>query len=225
MVRGRKEPDSRFDHGEWVILEGEETTARGGGDSETEQRQTGSGLLKCLAVAVTILLGVIAFASITIPILAQRPWVGISGREEILQGMTAGGAMKVRLALRNSGRTPASNLYVAAGLEIADAGAVPRVSECGRSSADSPSSVLFPGERYSRTIATRQPITDDTIAAVLRNDKVVYMVGCARYEDGIWWWHWQPRHTDFCRMFVPNSVGNLGLLGDFEDCLTGNSAD
>ncbi len=72
---------------------------------------------------------------------------------------------------------------------------------------------------------TQPQIDDQTVAAVLRNEKTVYLSGCASYDDGIWWWHPSPRYTEFCKMFVPQSAGNYGVLGDFEDCPTGNTAN
>jgi hypothetical protein len=39
------------------------------------------------------------------------------------------------------------------------------------------------------------------------------------------WLYMSPRQTHFCRMFVPTSAGNFGILGNFEDCPAGNSAD
>jgi hypothetical protein len=227
MVRGNKEPDSRYDHGEWVILEGEEPTLRNGGGQETGQRRGGLKLLTALAAVIAVLLGVIGFASLTVPVVAQRPWVGMSGREEILEGLVAGHAMKVRVELKNSGRTPALGLSVVARLQIGNPppAPAPAVSECGQAMAGLPQSVLFPEAVYSRTIATREQVNDDTVAAVLRSDKTIYLSGCAAYDDGIWWWHLRPRLTQFCKMFVPQSAGNFGVLGDFEDCPDGNSAD
>ena len=77
---------------------------------------------------------------------------------------------------------------------------------------------------YSKTLAS-QEISEETIAAVMRKEKTIYLAGCAAYDDGIWWWHRQPRTTQFCKRFVPESVGNLGVLGSFEDCPAGNSVD
>ena len=227
MVTGSKTPDSRYDHGEWVILEGEEPAVRAGGDGETGQRRAASPFLTLFVGMIALFLGVMAFASLTIPILAQRPWVGMSGREEILEGLNAGRAMKVRVGLVNSGKTPALQLRVAARLQIGNSppAAIPAVSECGAALAALPPSVLFPEAVYSRTVATPPQIDDQTVAAVLRGDKTVYLTGCASYDDGIWWWHVSPRYTEFCKMFVPQSAGNFGVLGDFEDCPTGNSAN
>jgi hypothetical protein len=222
MVAGSKTPDSRYDHGEWVILEGEEPAVRGG-EHETRQHRAASRLLTLFVALIAVFLGVMAFASLTIPILAQRPWVGMSGREEILEGLSAGRAMKVRVALMNSGKTPALQLRVAARLQIGNS--PPAVPQCGAALAGLPPSILFPEAAYSRTVATPPQIDDQTVAAVLRNEKTVYLTGCASYDDGIWWWHVSPRHTEFCKMFVPQSAGNFGVLGDFEDCPTGNSAN
>jgi hypothetical protein len=223
MVAGSKTPDSRYDHGEWVILEGEEPAVRAGGEPETRQHRATSRLLTLFVALIAVFLGVMAFASLTIPILAQRPWVGMSGREEILEGLSAGRAMKVRVALVNSGKTPALQLRVAARLQIGNS--PPAVPQCGGVLAGLPPSILFPEAAYSRTVATPPQIDDQTVAAVLRNEKTVYLTGCASYDDGIWWWHVSPRHTEFCKMFVPQSAGNFGVLGDFEDCPTGNSAN
>jgi hypothetical protein len=227
MVPGSKEPDSRYDHGEWVILEGEEAAIRSGGGQETAGRKGGLKLLTALAALIAVFLGVIAFASLTVPVAAQRPWVGISGRVEILEGLIAGHAMKVRVALQNSGKTPALGLSVVVRLQIGNPSPAPApaVPECGQPMAGAPQSVLFPEGVYSKTIATRQQVDDATVAAVLRHDKTIYLSGCAAYDDGTWWWHLGPRLTRFCKIFVPESAGNYGVLGDFEDCPDGNSAD
>lgn len=227
MVAGSKTPDRRYDHGEWVILEGEEPAVRAGADHETGRRRAGTGLLTAFAGLAAVFLGVVAFASLTIPILAQRPWVGMSGREEILEGLSAGRAMKVRVGLVNSGKTPALQMRVAARLQIGNSppARAPAVPECGPALAGLPPSILFPEAAYSKTIVTPPQIDDQTVAAVLRNEKTVYLSGCASYDDGIWWWHVSPRYTEFCKMFVPQSAGNYGVMGDFEDCPAGNSAN
>jgi hypothetical protein len=181
------------------------------------------------ATLIIVLLGIIALASVGAPILAQRPWVGPSnGHEEVLQGLIAGHAMKVRVTLRNSGRTPAANLRVAVRLLIGNPPPAPSplLAECGQASVALPQSVLFPDATYSKTVAIEQQIDDGTVAAVLRNDETVYLTGCTQYDDSIMQWlHPIPRHTHFCRMFVPASAGNYGILGTFEDCPAGNSAD
>jgi hypothetical protein len=227
MVPRGDDRDSRYDHGEWVILEGEESPVRERGGHETGPRRSGSGSLTGLAALITILLAIIAFSSLTIPLLAQRPWVGPGGHDEILTGLAAGSAMKVRIVMRNSGRTPALNLRVIAKLLIGVPPPTPPppIPECGPAAAGLPQTVLFPGSDWSTTVATQQEVDDDTVAAVLRNEKTVYLVGCATYDDGLWWWHPQPRYTQFCRMLVPDSVGNYGVLGSFEDCPMGNSAN
>jgi hypothetical protein len=225
--RGGKEPKERFDHGEWVILEGEEPSIRNdGGTHETRQRPGGSRLLTLMVGLAAISLAILAFAGVTMPLLAQRPWVGTNGREEILEGLNAGHAMKVRVELQNTGKTPALDLHFAARLDVGlpPPATPPPVSECAQVANSAPQTVLFPDATFSKTLTTQQPIDDQTVAAVLRNDKAVYLVGCAAYSDGIWWWHWTPRDTKFCRMFIPESAGNLGVLGKFEDCPTGNSA-
>lgn len=229
MVAGDKEPGGRVDHGEWVLLESEEHAIREGGRAQESiaVRRGGPGFLT--AALIIVLLGIIAFASVAAPLLAQRPWVGPwSGHEEILEGLIAGRAMKVRVTLKNSGRTPALNLRVAARLLIGDPPPAPSpaLAECGQAGAALPQSVLFPDAVYSRTVATEQQIDDATVAAVLRNDKTVYLTGCADYDDAIMsWLHLSPRQTHFCLMFVPTSAGNYGILGNFEDCPAGNSAD
>ena len=227
VSRGRKQPKERFDHGEWVILEGEDAAVGdGGGGQDIGQRPPRLGLLTALVGLATVFLAILAFASVTIPLLARRPWVGINGRQEILEGMIAGRPMKVRVTLRNAGLSPALDLHFAARLDIGlpPPAAPPPVPECAQSASSQPPTMLFPDATFSKTLATQQPIDDQTVAAALRNDKTVYLVGCAAYDDGIWWWHWKPRETSFCKIFVPQSVGNLGVLGDFEDCATGNSA-
>jgi len=136
--------------------------------------------------------------------------------------------MKVRVVLRNSGRTPALKLRVAARLLIGapPPAPSPALAECAQAGAALPQSVLFPDAAYSRTVATEQPIDDDTVAAVLRNDKTVYLAGCAQYDDAILsWLPLAARQTHFCMMFVPASAGIYGVLGSFEDCPAGNSAD
>ena len=227
VSRGRKEPNERFDHGEWVILEGEETVAGdGGGGHDIGQRPPGLGLLTALVGLATVFLAILALASVTIPLLARRPWVGMNDQQQILEGLIAGRAMKVRMTLRNAGLRPALDLRFAARLDIGlpPPAAPPPVPECAQAASGQPATMLFPDATFSTALATQQPIDDQTVAAILRNDKTVYLVGCAAYDDGIWWWHRQPRETTFCKTFVPQSAGNLGVLGDFEDCPTGNSA-
>jgi hypothetical protein len=228
MAPGGKDQDTRYDHGEWVILEGEEhAVSERGGRHETGPRRTGLGSLTALVLIIAILLAIMAFTSLTMPLLAQRPWVGLGGHEEILKGLAAGQAMRVRIVLRNSGQSPASSLRVVVKLLVGVPPPTPPppVPECGPAQVGLPQTVLFPGTDWSKTVETQQNIDNDTVAAVLRNEKTVYLVGCAIYDDGLWWWHAQPRHTRFCRTLVPDSVGNYGVLGRFEDCSTGNSAD
>ncbi len=226
--RGGKEPKERFDHGEWVLLEGEEPSIRNdGGSRVTRERPAGLRLLTVLVGLAAVSLAILALASVTIPLLAERPWVGMNGREEILEGLIAGHAMKVRVELQNTGKTPALDLRFAARLDVGlpPPAPPPPVSECAQTTTSGPQTVLFPNATFSETLVTQQPIDDLTVAAILRNDKTVYLVGCAIYNDGIPWWQWKPRDTNFCRIFVPESAGNLGVLGKFEDCPTGNSAD
>jgi hypothetical protein len=229
MVPINKEPGSRVDHGEWIIQESEEPAARAAAHAHesTAARSAAPGFLT--AALIIVLLGITAVASVMAPILAQRPWVGPSnGHEEVLQGLAAGHAMKVRVTLKNSGRTPALKLRVAIRLLIGNPPPAPSpvLAECGYASAALPQSVLFPDATYSKTVATEQQIDDGTVAAVLRNDKTVYLTGCAQYDDSIMqWMHLNSRQTHFCRIFVPASAGNLGILGTFEDCPAGNSAD
>jgi hypothetical protein len=228
MVAGREEPNKRTDHGEWVILEGEEHPIRESGRAnEGGARWRGPGLLS--VALIIVLLGIIAVATMTAPILTQRPWVGPwNGHEEILQGLVAGREMKVRVMLRNAGASPALNLRVAFRLLIGDPPPAPSpaLAECGQANATLPQSVLFPDATYSKTVSTEQQIDDDTIAAVLHKDKAIYLAGCAEYQDSLMrWLYMSPRQTHFCRMFVPTSAGNFGILGNFEDCPAGNSAD
>jgi hypothetical protein len=229
MVPGNKEQGSRIDHGEWIIQEGEEPAVRSGAQSHESAaaRSAAPGFLT--ATLIIVLLGIVALGSVTTPILALRPWVGPSnGHEEVLQGLIAGHTMKVRVTLRNSGRSPALNLRVAVRLLIGNPPPAPSpvLAECEQASVALPQSVLFPDAIYSKTVATEQQIDDGTVAAVLRNDKTVYLTGCAQYDDSIMQWlRLSPSHTHFCRIFVPASAGNYGVLGTFEDCPAGNSAD
>lgn len=229
MVPGNKEPSSRVDHGEWIIQEGEEPAVRSGSQFQesTAARSVAPGFLT--ATLIIVLLGIIALASVMAPVLALRPWVGPSnGHEEILQGLIAGHAMKVRVMLRNSGRSPALNLRVAVRLLIGKPPPAPSpvLAECGQASVALPETVLFPDAMYSKTVATEQEIDDAAVAAVVRNERTVYLTGCAQYDDSIMQWlHLTPSATHFCRMFVPASAGNYGILGTFEDCPAGNSAD
>jgi hypothetical protein len=229
MVPTSKEPTGPVDHGEWFIPESEGPAHREGAHAHENAaiRRRGPGFFT--AALVIVLLAVIAVASVAAPILALRPWVGSwNGHEEILQGLSAGRAMKVRVTLRNSGRSPALNLKVAVRLMIGNPPPAPspELAECGQSNAPLPESVLFPDAAYSKTAATVQNIDDDMVAAVMRNDKTIYLAGCAQYDDSLMQWlHLWPGQTHFCRMFVPTSAGNLGILGTFEDCPAGNSAD
>jgi len=229
MVPGNKEPTGSIDHGEWVILEGEEHALREGARAPqvTVARRGGPGFL--IAALIIVLLAIIAFASVEATLLAQRPWVGPwGGHEDILSGLMAGRSMKVRVVLMNSGRTPALNLRVAVRLLIGDPPLAPSpaLAECGESAVRMPQTVLFPDAAYSKTVATEAQIDDAAVAAVMRNDKTVYLTGCAQYEDStLSWLHFAPHRTNFCLMFVPTSAGNYGILGSFEDCPAGNSAD
>lgn len=211
-----------------MILENEEPTIRGdGGSHEVHWRPPRLRFLTGLVGLAAFSLAVLAFASVTIPFLSERPWVGTNGREEILAGVTAGHAMKVRVELRNSGKSPALDLHFAARLDIGlpPPASPPPVPECDQIAGSAPQTTLFPDAVFAKTLATQQAIDDETVTAILRNDKSVYLVGCAAYSDGIWWWDWRPHETRFCRVFVPQSVGNLGVLGKFEDCPTGNTAN
>jgi hypothetical protein len=229
MAAGKEETNRHADHGEWVLLEGEEHPIREGSHAHGEAvpRWRGPGLVSI--VLIIVLLAIIAAATVTAPILTQRPWVGPwNGHEEILQGLMAGREMKVRVTLRNAGASPALNLRVAFRLLIGDPPPAPSpaLSECGQTAVALPQSMLFPDATYSKTVATEQQIDDDTIAAVLHKDKAVYLAGCAQYQDSLMqWMHLSPRETHFCRIFVPSSAGNFGILGSFEDCPAGNSAD
>jgi hypothetical protein len=228
MVSGNKEPGGRLEHGEWVLLEGEEQALRDGVHvKELGARRNGPGLFSIALIIV--LLAIIAAASVSVPLLALRPWVGPwSGHEEVLEGLMAGRAMKVRVVLRNSGRTPATNLRVAVRLLIGapPPAPSPQLDQCAQPGAPLPQSMLFPDATYSTNAATQQEIDDDTVAAVLRSDKTVYLAGCARYEDAILpWLHPGPHQTHFCLMLVPTSAGNNGVLGSFVDCPAGNSVD
>ncbi len=228
MVSGNKEPGGRVDHGEWVLLEGEEHAIREGAHAqEGAARKGGPGPFAITLIVA--LLAIIALADLAGPLLALRPWVGPwSGHEEILAGLIAGRSMKVRVMLKNSGRSPALNLRVAARLLIGNPPPAPspQLAECARAGAALPQSVLFPDASYSVIAATQQEIDDGTVAAVLRNDKTVYLAGCAQYNDAILpWLRPSPRHTHFCMMLVPTSAGDNGVLGIFEDCPAGNSAD
>jgi hypothetical protein len=228
MVSGNKEPGGHADHGEWVLLEGEEHAIREGGHAQDSAARKGGPGFFAITLIVA-LLTIIAVADVAAPLMALRPWVGPwRGHEEILEGLIAGRAMKVRVMLKNSGRSPALNLRVAARLLIGNPPPAPspQLAECAQARVALPQSVLFPDAAYSITAATQQEIDDGTVAAVLRNDKTVYLAGCAQYDDAILpWLHPSPRQTHFCMMFVPTSAGNSGVLGSFEDCPAGNSAD
>lgn len=229
MVAGNKEQGSRIDHGEWILHEGEEPAGRGVSHAEQAavSRRSGPGFLTFMVII--LVLGVIALGSLMAPILAQRPWVGpLNGQEEVMQGLMAGRAMKVRVTLKNSGRTPAANLRVAIRLLIGKPPPAPSpvLGECGQSAVAMPQSVLFPDANYAKTVAVEQSIDDGMVAAVLRNDQTVYLTGCIQYEDSVMQWlHRSAHQTHFCRIFVPASAGNYGILGGFEDCPAGNTAD
>ncbi len=227
MAEGGREP-GRTDQGEWVISGGDESPLREPVPAYVRTR--GGGALRLLLGAVVIvLLVIVAVASTIGPIMAQRPWVGPwNGHEEIVQGLMAGRAMKVRAMLRNSGRSPALNTRVAIRLLIGKPppAASPALGECAQADVALPQTVLFPDTIYSKTVATEQPIDDDTVAAVLRNDKTVYLAGCVQYDGELMQWlRLSPRQTHFCRVFVPTSAGIYGIFGNFEDCPAGNSAD
>ena len=226
MSRPKKTPDSPKDRDEWVLVGPEESPARGGG-RDIPYRQSNRNPMTAIIGIAFLLLSAATFASLTLPILAQRPWVGIDDQPQILQGAIAGRAMKVRVAFTNSGRSPAFNIYIAASLETgapAPASA-PALAQCAQNSFKPTGAVIFPDNSYSIIVGTRQDIDDDTAQEVIHGVKAIYLVGCVEYDDGIWWWHWTPRRTNFCRILIPDTVGSLGVLGSFADCPTGNSAD
>ncbi|GEM_PF-6162415 len=226
MATGSRE-QGRADHGEWVISAGEESPPHEPTHVYVSPR--GGGLRLLFGALIITLLAIVAAASVTAPILSQRPWVGPwNGHEDIVRGLMAGRAMKVRATLRNSGRSPALNTRIAIRLLIGKPPPAPSpaLGECAQADVDLPQTVLFPDTLYSRIVATEQQIDDDTVAAVLRNDKTVYLVGCVQYDGNMMQWlHLDPRQTHFCRMFVPTSAGIDGILGTFQDCPAGNSAD
>jgi hypothetical protein len=227
MAAENKDPTGRGDH-EWVILEGEEHVLRD--RTPVHESTARKGVIGLLAWCIIIaLLAIIAYASVMAPIVAERPWVGPwGGHEDILEGLIAGRAMKVRVVLKNSGRTPALNLRVAVRILISDPppAASPVLGECADPNTRMPETVLFPDAAFSKTVASEQQIDDSIVTAVLHNDKTVYLTGCARYDDQLMsWLHLSPRLTQFCLMFVPTSAGNYGILGSFEDCPAGNTAN
>jgi hypothetical protein len=228
MVPARQEPSKGADHGEWVLLEGDEHAMREVTRVHESAPRSRAGLFG-LGLIIIVLLGIIAAASVSALISMQRPWVGPwNGHEEILQGLIAGRDMKVRVMLRNAGASPALNLRVAFRLLIGDPppSPSPALAECAQEGGSLPQSVLFPDATYSKTVATEQHIGEDTVTAVLHNDKTVYLAGCAQYDGSLMQWlHLSPRQTHFCRIFMPTSAGNFGILGNFEDCPAGNSAD
>jgi len=226
MAAPGDEPGRRVDGGEW-ILESDDHAIREGARGQPISVRSGPGFLS--TALIIVLLAIIAAASVSAPMLARRPWVGPwTGHEQIVVGLIAGRAMKVRVMLRNSGGAPALDLRVAMRLLVGDPppSASPQLAQCGEARIPLPQTVLFPDSTYSKTVAIDQEIDDDTVAAVLRGDKTVYLAGCAQYGDSLMrWLHLSPRHTHFCRMLVPTSAGNYGVFGNFEDCPAGNSAD
>jgi hypothetical protein len=221
-------PEGRADHGEWVMSGGDDGALREPGQFHYAGTRR-SGLRVLFAIVLIGLLAIIAAASVAGLILARRPWVGPwNGHEEIVQGLMPGRAMRVRAMLTNSGRSPALDARIAIRLLIGDPPPAPSpaLGECDQAEVPLPRSVLFPGSIYSKTVATEQEIDDDAVAAVLRRDKIVYLTGCVQYHDGIMkLLHLGPRQTHFCRVFMPTSAGIYGILGTFEDCPAGNSAD
>jgi hypothetical protein len=227
MAAGSSREQDRADQGEWVISGGEEGPLREPG--QVYVRARGNRLTLLFGALIIVLLAIVAAASLTGPLLAQRPWVGPwNGHEEIVQGLTAGRAMKVRVILRNSGRSPALDTRIAIRLLLGNPPPAPSpaLGECAQADVAMPQTVLFPDAAYSKIVATQQQINDDTVEAVLRKDKTVYLAGCVQYTAHIMeWLHLAPRQTHFCRIFVPTSAGVDGILGTFEDCPAGNSAD
>ena len=74
MVASSKTPDRRYDHGEWV--KNDRPAVQGGGHHETGRRRAGTRAPdRVRSNSREIFLGVMAFPSVTIPTLAQRPWV------------------------------------------------------------------------------------------------------------------------------------------------------
>lgn len=220
--------EGRAEHAEWVMSGGDDGALRESGHIYQARPRSG-GLRAWLAVIIVVLLGIIAACSVAALIVLRRPWVGpFNGHEEVVQGLSAGRRMAVREMLKNSGRSPALDSRIAIRLLIGDPPPAPSpaLAECAQADLAMAQTVLFPDSIYTKTAATEQPVDDQTVAAVLRKDKTVYLAGCVQYEDSIMrWMHLGARQTHFCRMFVPSSAGIYGVLGTFEDCPAGNSAD
>src|SRR5579871_507082 len=145
MASESDKPGSRVDHGDWVIPESEEYHLR-----EVQQtrlgapRRSGPGFLA--GGLIVILLGFIAAATVVVPLLTDRPWVGPAGREEVLQGLAPGRPMKVRVVLSNTGRSPAVNLRIAVRLIVGNPPPAPSpaLGECEQSDLPMAETVLFP---------------------------------------------------------------------------------
>src|SRR5215469_7027830 len=106
MVPAGDEPGSRIDHGEWVFESDEHAVREATHARGVVVSRRGPGFLA--AALIVVLLAIIAIATVMAPVLARRPWVGPwNGHEQVLEGLSAGRAMKVRVMLRNSGSSPA----------------------------------------------------------------------------------------------------------------------
>lgn len=135
-------------------------------------------------------------------ILEQRPWVTIS--ELIPQPLsTAPGAFS--FSLQNAGKTPASNVKIAATaklIDVADGSAVPAIEPVNRNAG-----TLFPGSQY-RTVVDFHPAQEVFVALFRRQGKLEIHMNVS-YEDAQTphvtqsCWLWQPalRRMDPCSGF------------------------
>ncbi|HLI64595.1 MAG TPA: hypothetical protein VKV05_14465 [Terriglobales bacterium] len=225
---------SRAEKEDWTIGEPHEVEAAASRAAQSETArgpESGTRNYVSLFVGLAILiLAAAATGTVYAYLLAQRAWIGLTDQPQVLIALTDQG-MKVRMNLRNFGRTPALRVNTNAALLIDSLrnnrtpSAVLPSARC-IAAANGTGALLFPGTASWAITGLEGPIGPDLLQQIAVGQRKLYLVGCISYDDGVALpGHQQPRRTVFCRQFVPESTGPLGVLGSFADCVGGNDAD
>ncbi len=131
--------------------------------------------------------------------LDQRAWMGVSN---VLSNMEAGKPMVVHVSFKNTGKTPAKNVTIAAHAESIPIKSLPDFSKEKRTPQESRGIVPPQGEPTATLNLTgNEKISDNFIEAVNKSIIRVYVHGTMRYEDIFGIKHW----LTFCFYLPPNS--------------------
>ncbi len=119
----------------------------------------------------------------------QRAWIGLLDIK-IVQFLSAGQDFVVRVSIKNTGKTPATDVIFHARLQAISKGAVPNYSYGDTGG----SGMMLPQSIGTHEIGMGHPVPADTSRALARGERTMFLHGRIEYKDIFGDEHW----TNWC---------------------------